>query len=202
MDALLAELLHTATVESRLVRLVPEMVDVQDLAAQLRKRVRALVHGRDIRVSVFSTNRAPDKVETDLMSLDRVMDNLLTNAAKYTSRGSILVELDGAASGALTVRVSDTGRGIPPEQLPRVFRPAGTGAAPTVHSYGVGLSVVVQLLAQLGGSLEVLSTPGKGTTFWVHLPARLRVSLVARAVHSDVDSLIGKVVTVRRGAVE
>jgi signal transduction histidine kinase len=199
MDTLLTELLHTATAESRLVRLVPTVVDIQGLAEQLRKRVRALVHGRDIRASVFCTNRAPDKLETDPMLLDRVMDNLLTNAAKYTSQGSILVELDGTPGGTLTIRVADTGRGIPPDQLPRVFRPGGTGAAPTVHSFGVGLSVVVQLLAQVGGSLEVLSQPGKGTTFWAHFPARLRVSLVARAVHSDVDSLIRKVVTIRKG---
>lgn len=199
MDNLLVELMETATSESRLIRLVPAVVDVEVLADQLRRRARALVHGRDIRVSVFRTHRAPGSVHTDAMSLDRVMDNLLTNAAKYTDQGSILVELDGGAHGSLTVRVSDTGRGITPDKLPIVFRSGGSGPAPGGRGYGVGLSVVVQLMAQIGGRLEVLSRPGHGTTFWAHFPAHLRDSLVPRALVSDVEHLFQRVVTIRQG---
>jgi signal transduction histidine kinase len=85
-------------------------------------------------------------------------------------RGSIVLELDGTP-GHLVIKVSDTGRGIEPAAVDRIFH-AG-GSAPESRrgdSFGVGLSVVVQLLEQIGGRLEVMSKPASGTTFWVYLP--------------------------------
>jgi hypothetical protein len=159
----------------------------------LRRRTRALVLGRDIRVSVFRTREAPQTLETDPLVLERVMDNLCTNAAKYTDQGSIVIELDGTPEH-LVVKVSDTGRGIESDRMHRIFQSLGSGPdARSAQSLGVGLSVVVQLLRQIGGRLEVMSRPGSGSTFWVHFPI-----LVKERIPSDnaVDG-IADVVTLR-----
>jgi signal transduction histidine kinase len=203
MSRMLDELMKTATSSREIVELAPATMDVATIVDRLRRRLRALVHGRDIRVTVFRTREAPDALETDSLLFDRVVDNLLTNAAKYTERGSIIVEVDGSP-GTMTLKVSDTGRGIRPEVLERTFEPGGSDAKTRAdQSYGVGLSVVVQLLAQVGGRLEVMSKPGRGTTFWVHLPLRAqpRPSFAAPSEASAQErhrTLMNKVVTIRR----
>lgn len=170
MRRLLEDLMKMATQQSSLAQLAPQRLDVPPLTDRLRRRLRALAQGKDIRSSVFKTREAPESIECDLLLFDRVLDNLLTNAAKYTERGSIVVELDGTPE-FLTIKISDTGRGIPSEQLERAFTPQGSDRSARANdSYGVGLSVVVQLLGQIGGKLEVMSKPGAGTTFWVHFP--------------------------------
>jgi signal transduction histidine kinase len=113
---------------------------------------------------------APAAVEIDPIVLDRILDNLLTNAVKYTERGAITVSFEGAP-GHLVIRVGDSGRGIAPDELRRCFSPEGSPEARRAsNSLGVGLSVVVRLLAEIHGRLEVQSKPGAGTTFWVFLP--------------------------------
>jgi len=173
MKRMLSDLVTTASGQRGLVLpLAPERIDVTELTERLRRRLRALVFGRDVRASVFSTREAPPEVEVDPLLLDRIVDNLLTNAAKYTERGSIVVELEGKP-GFLIIKVSDTGRGIDPAKLKGSFTPGGSDpAARASDSFGVGLSVVVQLLDQIGGRLEVMSRLGRGSTFWVHLPIR------------------------------
>jgi signal transduction histidine kinase len=148
----------------------PEVVNVAALAETLRRRLKAIVLGRDIRPTVFHTRHAPSQIRIDAVLLDRILDNLLTNAAKYTERGSILVELD-AAPGQLCVRISDTGRGIAAERLEDVFSGCAPDRSPAVGtSLGLGLSVVVRTLVQLHGRLEVMSRVGQGSTFWLYVP--------------------------------
>ncbi len=173
MKRMLSDLVTTASGQRGLViPLAPVRMQVAELTERLRRRLRALVFGRDVRASVFSTREAPPEVEVDPLLLDRIIDNLLTNAAKYTERGSIVVELEGTP-GFLVIKVSDTGRGFDPDKLKGSFSPGGSDpTARARDSFGVGLSIVVQLLDQIGGRLEVMSTLGLGTTFWVHLPVR------------------------------
>ncbi|MFK7991874.1 MAG: sensor histidine kinase [Sandaracinaceae bacterium] len=185
-----------------LVALEPKPFDVRPLSEGLRRRLRAFAHGKDIRVSVFTSREAPKQITTDPLLLDRVLDNLLGNAAKYTESGSIVVEV-GGTPGFLTVKISDTGPGIASERIARVFRPSGSTTDERVDGFGVGLSVVVQLLAQVGGRLEVMSKPGEGTTFWVHVPVDMSaVDDKGRNKSVDpsegVEQLIRRVVHIRR----
>jgi len=170
MQRLLDDLVTVASNQTTFMQITPQKIEVATVTERLRRRLRALVHGRDIRASVFRTREAPEAISTDQILLDRVIDNILTNAAKYTERGSIVIELDGTPQ-SLIIKVSDTGRGIAPEDLEKTFRPGGSDRQMrATFSHGVGLSVVVQLLGQVGGRLEVMSKPAHGTTFWIHFP--------------------------------
>jgi signal transduction histidine kinase len=172
MRRMLGDLVNVTKAQRDFVTMAPQQVETGELTESLRRRLRALVHGREVRATVFATREVPEHVQIDPLALDRIVDNLLTNAAKYTERGSIVVEVDGSP-GFLVVKVSDTGCGIQPEELERVFEVGGSSAeSRRGDSFGVGLSVVVQLLDQMGGRLEIMSKPGSGTTFWVYLPVR------------------------------
>jgi signal transduction histidine kinase len=175
MQHMLENLVNVATKTSRKIRLTSERLVVPPLVEVLRRRLKAFVHGRDIHVNVFSNREAPLEIEIDRPFFDRVMDNLLINAAKYTEHGSITVELDGKP-GFLTIKVSDTGRGIDGANISRIFIPGGSAPEGREKwSHGVGLSVVVRLLAQIGGKLDVMSLTGKGTTFWAHFPVSMQL---------------------------
>lgn len=193
MEKLLGQLVQSAASQRALIEVRPEPVDVAALVDRLRRRLRALAHGSEVRTSVFRTREAPDIIDTDPLLLDRVLDNLITNATKYTWTGSIVVEVAGMP-GYLTVKVSDTGRGIDADKIRRIFEPEGSLPSERApRSFGVGLSVVVQLLDQIGGRLEVMSRVGQGTTFWAHFP----IQPTARGPKSE-DPAFDRVVTIRR----
>lgn len=203
MSAMFQDLMTLVRADAPLLRLAPQNVETEPLLDQLRRRVRALVIGREIRVSTLASRETPPRIETDLLLFDRVIDNLLTNAAKYTERGSIVIELDGKP-GFLTVKVSDTGRGIEEDDIRKIFEPDGSAKeARAKYSHGVGLSVVVRLLSQIGGKLEVMSLSGMGTTFWAHFPVEIsraakEVARKDERVRDDDHDSFNKVVTIRR----
>ena len=198
MERLLVELMDVATSDEGLVKLVPQRLEVTPLTERLGRRLRALVFGRDIRVSIFASREAPDEIETDLMLFNRIIDNLLINAAKYTRRGSIVVEISGTPD-FLVIKVSDTGKGISSQDIARIFSPEGPPRDEHGEdSYGLGLNIVVKLLGQIGGKLEVMSRPGMGTTFWVYFPMRIEpLQTVAETGHAAASINGGQVVFIR-----
>jgi signal transduction histidine kinase len=214
IEAMLSKLMEVATAETGFVKLVPKPVLIAPLAETFRRRLKALVHGRDIKVSVFCTREAPDEILVDPLVFDRVVDNLLTNAAKYTDGGSILLEISGtpaaaepakiandvpADPGFLTLKLSDTGLGIPAAHVDRIFRPRPAGeASQRPNSYGIGLSSVVRLLAQIGGRLDVMSKAGVGTTFWAHFPVLPPEQKKGSLLDDNLESMITRVVTIRK----
>jgi signal transduction histidine kinase len=172
MRRLLGEVVEVTAAQRSLANMAPQRVETRDLAESLRRRLRALVYERDVRTTVVATAAAPEHIDIDPLALDRIVDNLMTNAAKYTDRGSIDVELDGAGR-QLVIKISDTGQGIDPDQMARVLQPGGSSIeSRRGDGSGVGLSLVVQLVEQLGGRMELASRPGAGTTFRVYLPLK------------------------------
>lgn len=200
MTRMLTELMESATTQTGLLRIAPQVIQVAPLVESLHRRLGALIQGRDIRASVFSTREAPESLELDSLLFDRVIDNLFTNAVKYTDHGSILVEVTGTP-GFLTIKVSDSGRGITEDQIGAIFKPRGSDPTSRAEdSYGVGLSVVVQLMDEIGGKIDVMSKPGVGTTFWLHFPITHAAPPRASHGRSDVlalDQQIQRVVRIR-----
>lgn len=198
----LREVERTAASGPEILELVPKTLETWPLVDELRTRLRALVHLPDVRVSVFAAREAPDKIRTDVALFNRIVDNLLVNAASQTERGSIIIEVSGTP-GFLTIKISDTGPGMDEATLARLFRPVQrTAAGPAT---GAGLSVVVQLLALVGGRLEVMSTVGRGATFWAHVPVdseAVNEPTPARrkAASGEIDDVVRRIVTVRRSS--
>jgi signal transduction histidine kinase len=113
------------------------------------------------------------RVRTDLVKLKMVLKNLLTNALKFTEVGTISVSAQPCRDG-IEFSVTDTGRGIPHEALSLIFEPfqqGQSGLTPRQSGVGLGLYIVRQVVALLGGQIRVESEVGHGSTFCVWLPA-------------------------------
>ena len=105
---------------------------------------------------------------TDEKWLAFVLEQVLSNAVKYTRRGSVTLRADEAAHAVI---VEDTGIGIAPEDLPRVFEKGYTGSNGRTdkRATGIGLYLCRRILAKLGHSITIASTPGVGTTVRIGL---------------------------------
>ncbi|MFW6198713.1 MAG: sensor histidine kinase, partial [Acidobacteriota bacterium] len=141
-----------------------------DLAAAAVIEPQALDRGLELRVD------APDygpELVTDPDKVRQVLVNLLSNAVKYTGEGSVRLIVTEDDDGVV-LAVADTGIGIAPDHLPRIFEPFWQAEDPNTRKAGgtgLGLSVNKRLVTLLGGTIDVDSEPGKGSTFTVRLPA-------------------------------
>jgi len=110
----------------------------------------------------------------DAAKLRQILINLLSNAVKFTpSGGEVRVSVEREAEGGLAVRVADTGIGIPPEKIPLALAPFGqieTGLDRRYDGTGLGLPLAKRLIELHGGTMEIVSKPGKGTVITAHFP--------------------------------
>ena len=104
------------------------------------------------------------------MGLEKILRNLLDNALKYTKTGGIVVSINSESETTLQISISDSGRGIPADQLRQIFDPLYR-ADTTVNGTGLGLAIVKRWAEAMGGNVDVKSTVGLGSTFTVTLPA-------------------------------
>ena len=198
--ATFAQLERDARRLRRLVHDVHRLTEAQRPALFLEKgplalddlvRERVSAHAEQFRArSIALTHTvAPARVVGDPERLGQAVDNLLSNALRYTDPGGrVTVTLDARGSEA-TITVADTGVGIAPEYLGRVFdrfwRAPGARARAAEGS-GVGLAVVSELIRGHGGTVEVSSRPGDGTSFQVRLPLADEPAGVAPATPRDI----------------
>jgi signal transduction histidine kinase/CheY-like chemotaxis protein len=137
--------------------------------------MRALAVGKTLQLKYTQSTPLPDKLMLDGSRLRQVLINLMGNALKFTSEGS--VELGVAWHlAALTIEVRDTGTGIAPESLQRIwqpFRQADLTVAGRFGGTGLGLAISRKMVELMGGEISVESRLGAGTTFRVRLPSSL-----------------------------
>ena len=123
----------------------------------------------------------------DLTKVRQVLFNLLSNASKFTDHGKIRLEArcEEESGVPLTVfRVTDTGIGMTPEQLDKLFQPFTQADASTTRKYGgtgLGLAISRRFCQIMGGDITATSEPGKGSTFVVRLPARVSKAIIQEA---------------------
>ena len=111
------------------------------------------------------------RIECHPQQVNQVLVNLLLNASQATPRGGTITIATWATDDRIHVKVSDTGAGIPPENLERIFEPGFTTRDGRV-GMGLGLLISSQIVDHHGGSITVESTPGAGSSFVVSLPVR------------------------------
>jgi signal transduction histidine kinase len=141
--------------------------------------VLALQAGRERPAVQLQAHVAHDcpTLETDRIKLHQVLRNLVDNAVKFTESGRVVVEASpGPRDGWLTIAVTDTGPGVPSEDLPHIFEPfhqLGPSSTRRTSGVGLGLSIVQRIVTVLGGEITVSSEVGWGSTFRVTIPIRL-----------------------------
>jgi signal transduction histidine kinase/CheY-like chemotaxis protein len=162
------DLLDVAKAESGQLVVNPAEVGLPALLATLRGLTQPMAEGKPVDV-VVSAEGAPATILTDEMALTAILRNLLSNAIKYTDSGEVRLTVR-TVPGKIDLQVSDTGVGIPPGQLERVFEEfyqvPGAGRGGT----GLGLPYARLLSRLLGGELTLTSEAGQGTTVVLSLP--------------------------------
>lgn len=180
--SLVNDILDVSRIESGKMSFAEDMVDWNDVAAEVRAMFgdKAAERGVDLTVDIEGLSHT--QVVTDPLRLSQILMNTVGNAVKFTPAGGLvtvtITELEDAPRGfgSYAIKVSDTGCGMTEEFLERIFLPFerdGLGYANKTEGTGLGMTITKSLVDLMGGDIEVESVVGRGSTFTVTLPLRL-----------------------------
>jgi PAS domain S-box-containing protein len=170
--ALINDVLDLSKIEAGKLELYLETFDLRPAVEDVATTVQPLIARN---ANTLSVEVAPDAgtITTDLTRFRQILLNLLSNASKFTERGSITLRV--AREGAeVVVSVTDSGIGMTPEQLGRLFEAFSQAEVSTSKKYGgtgLGLAITRRFCQLMGGDVTAASEPGRGSTFTVRLPA-------------------------------
>ncbi len=175
---LIDEILDVSKVETGRMEINRQSCDVRTLVTEVESLLSARVAERRNSLTVSVSENVPALITTDRFRLRQILLNLVGNATKFTSDGSIRVECElrnasdetSPAVTQLAIHVVDTGIGIPPDRLDAIFEPFVQADSSTTRQYGgtgLGLTLSRSLAELLGGTLAVTSELGIGSTFTV-----------------------------------
>jgi len=171
LEAIVEDLLELADLDRPDAALDPKNWDLAEVVRDMAAGFEETAARRGLKLDLAI--RPGLRAYFDRTRVETALRNLLDNAIKYTDSGSVRISAE-AGPAAIRVSVVDTGRGIPPQHLPRVFerfyrvdhaRTRATGGT------GLGLSIVKHAIELHGGRVGVESAPGRGSNFWFEIPA-------------------------------
>jgi signal transduction histidine kinase/DNA-binding response OmpR family regulator len=174
---LINAVLDLSKIEAGKMELYLETFDVSALAGEVVSIIKPLLekNGNSIRLTV---DPAVQTMRSDQTKLRQSLFNLLSNASKFTTNGSVALDIGMLAEQRIVFAVSDTGVGMTPEQIERLFEPFTQGDASTSRKYGgTGLGLVIsrRFARMLGGEITVESEAEKGSTFTLTLPQTIEL---------------------------
>jgi signal transduction histidine kinase len=173
LSVLVNDLLFIARQGAGVARLNLQPIDLSELLTKVCGDAKVIAHGKDVEVA-FVNGAAHDTVLGDPARLRQLFLVLLDNAVRYSkSKGAVKVEI-ASTGDEVTVRVSDRGIGIPPDELEGIFerfRRGGDAAIMNEEGLGLGLPVAKAIVEAHKGRIEMASRPGEGTIVTVALPA-------------------------------
>ncbi len=201
---LINEVLDLSKIEAGRMTLQIDDVRLAEAADDLRQSFGRLAAQKGLRLDITIEDTLPATIRTDGQRLQQILNNLVSNAVKYTEQGSVSVVFQAPAPGAnlsakglkidrcMAVRVTDTGIGIPEEKQLQIFEAFQQVDGSTARKYGgtgLGLSIARELAKLLGGEIQLASRPGDGSTFTLYLP--LEHAPAASGLTTDADSAAG-----------
>jgi signal transduction histidine kinase len=170
------DILDIVRIEAGRLEIESSQASPIEIAQEVLQMLRIRAQEKDLDLVVEIDGPVPKSIPTDSRRLRQILLNLVVNAIKFTERGRIRIGLAMAAAhtgqAALEFEISDTGIGIEPTMIERVFEPFAQGDSSLTRAHGgagLGLAICRSLAAALGGGLRVRSQPGKGSTFTLSL---------------------------------
>ena len=186
---LLNDILDTAKLEKGAVVLENMDFSLRDLCDQIFASMQLSAQGKSLELRFDYPEDVPDFFCGDALRLQQILFNLLGNAVKFTERGSVTLRVRHDSAG-LELAVIDTGIGIAPERLKSIFDPFAQADASMTRRFGgtgLGTTIARQLVEAMGGTVEVDSVVGRGSTFRVRLPLAPGVASAARSAPEAVE---------------
>ncbi len=186
---LINDILDLSKIESDKIELENEEFDFHALIEDLLFLFSVRASEKDLELGYIITNDCPKYIMGDAHRLRQVLSNLLNNAIKFTSKGSINLEVN-YVNKQIQIAVIDTGIGIEKEHFEKIFNEFQQADSTTTRNFGgtgLGLSITRKIIDQMSAKIEVESTLGQGTTFTIRLPVTL--PLKKHVVVSKVEDL-------------
>ncbi|MES2665723.1 MAG: PAS domain-containing protein [Pseudomonadota bacterium] len=195
--SILNDILDVSKIEARKLDLELVPFDPADLAAQVEELHRARADEKGLTFEVFLGMGAERPRVGDQHRLRQVLNNLISNAIKFTEKGSVSVSLKGKPGRPFVIEVSDTGIGMTPDQLAHLhdeFVQADSSITRKYGGTGLGMAITRSLVDLMGGQIRVTSDVGVGTRMTVELPLAVHDEpLVAAVVKVDASSTLAGV---------
>ena len=169
--SVVGDILDFSRIESGRLALEQQAFDLRAAIGQAHDILKLRAQEKGLQLSVHVAPEVPNAVVGDITRLRQVLINLLSNAIKFTHQGEVTLRVWQQTDGADTVlhfSVSDTGVGIRPERMGELFKPFAQGDTSVTRVYGgtgLGLMICKHLVELMGGSIQVSSQPGVGSTF-------------------------------------
>jgi len=163
------DLFDLSKLQTNQVKLNTEPFPIAELISDIANKYRIISEKKGISINAFLPNENPI-VEADITLIDRVLQNLIDNAIKFSKEGdaiNVMVRTD--KTGKVEISVTDSGKGIRSEELPYIFERYYKGKQYS-ESTGLGLAIVKKIIDLHKSAIFVTSQPGKGTAFSFHLP--------------------------------
>ncbi|MCU0526794.1 MAG: response regulator [Elainella sp. Prado103] len=196
---LINDILDLAKIESGMMSLAVEEMSLSELKIALERTFQQVATDRGLSFQIQMDERLPHTITTDPKRVQQILKNLLSNAFKFTDRGSVqliispvhhlLLDSASTPQPTLAFAVQDTGIGISPEKQKIIFEAFQQADGTTSRRYGgtgLGLSISRQLAQLLGGQIELASQPQQGSTFTLYLP--LTPPALSNSPHSPVSA--------------
>jgi CheY-like chemotaxis protein/CHASE3 domain sensor protein len=171
--ALINDILDLSKIEAGPLQIRPETVLLERLAGDMRQVFQPVARDRGLDFEIRVAPGCPVTLDTDRQRLEQVLKNLLSNAFKFTEKGSVRLEIEADGTEALLLSVTDTGIGIPEDQQRAIFEAFRQADGTVNRKYGgtgLGLSISRELARLLGGAISLTSVPGQGSRFTLRLP--------------------------------
>jgi HAMP domain-containing protein/signal transduction histidine kinase/CheY-like chemotaxis protein len=183
---LINDILDLSKVESGTVTIEVGEMPMQHLKQHMERTFRQLAADKGLEFKVRFDGKLPETIRTDEKRLQQIVLNLLSNAFKFTAKGSVTLGIRSADKGwsrnhpvlrdadrAIEISVTDTGIGIPEDKQKLIFEAFQQADGTTSRKYGgtgLGLSISREIARLIGGELQVRSKPGEGSTFTLYVP--------------------------------
>ena len=175
---LINEVLDISRIESGHIELLPEPVLINNILWEMLESVQPQADARHLNLELINRSNIQLCVIADRQRFKQILLNLLSNAVKYNKEGGSVIivnelmpEIEGGI-GSVRISITDTGLGIAPANIPKLFIPFERIGAETTSTEGtgLGLAVVKKLISAMGGTIAVESELGKGSTFRIEFP--------------------------------
>jgi signal transduction histidine kinase len=173
LDRLLGDILDLARVEAGELKLAEEPMHLGETLRSVAALSRVRAEEKGVALAVEVAEAADGWFHADPVRVRQIVTNLVANAVKFTEAGEIRVSAALQPDGALKLAVRDTGVGFPPSRKAQVFgrfQQADGSITRRFGGTGLGLAICRQLAELMGGTIDCVSEPGVGSTFWVELP--------------------------------
>jgi signal transduction histidine kinase len=173
MLRLIDDVLDFSAIQSGRVRLQREECAIEEILTSVLRTMSIIAAQKEVHIE-YSSGAGLPQLRVDRVKISEALHNLVANALQYSPPHATVEVRIASAGGGVSIEVEDRGPGIPPDELPNVFKPftrLSSDAVAGQRSIGLGLAIARRLVEAHGGTIDVRSKLGTGSLFTLHLPA-------------------------------